>query len=132
MIYRRAFISIRAGCRSVGNMLAVALETPREKGKNEDLLRCNVEDPTEEDIAACNRYHNYEQAPHRTAVHFYDVSDPEAPVFKSQFIPFNSNGETVSVAGTIAITPLPNGKLSDGANRRERKPHVVLLPVKSG
>ena len=63
---------------------------------------------------------DYESAPEPTAIHFYDVSDPEAPVFRSQFIPKNSNGETISVAGTLGITPLPNGRylmvLTGGSN----------------
>ena len=73
------------GMQLVGKMLAVPLESRR----------------TGED---------YESAPEPTAIQFYDVSDPEAPVFKSQFIPKNSNGETISVAGTLGITPLPNGR----------------------
>ena len=97
------------GMQMVGNMLALALETPRQYGKDADLARCYVEEPTPEDIAACNRYNNYERAPDRTAIQFYDVSDPEAPVFKSQFIPKNSNGETLGGAGVLGITPLPNG-----------------------
>lgn len=98
------------GMQMVGNMLALALESPRTKGKDADLARCYVEEPTREDIAACNRYNNYEQAPDRSAIQFYDVSDPEAPVFKSQFIPKNSNGETLGGAGVLGITPLPNGR----------------------
>ncbi|HET9530701.1 MAG TPA: hypothetical protein VFQ92_10135 [Blastocatellia bacterium] len=73
------------GMQLIGNIMAVALEAPRE---GED----------------------YESAPDRTAIQFYDVSDPEAPVFKSQFVPKNSNGETLSVCGNVGITPLPNGR----------------------
>ena len=94
------------GMQMVGNMLAVALETPRQFGREADLDLCVNFD----DQAACERYFSYERAPERTAIHFYDVSDPEAPVFKSQFIPKNSAGETLSVAGVVGITPLPNGR----------------------
>lgn len=73
------------GMQLVGKILAVALETPR-KGDN------------------------YESAPDRAAIQFYDVSDPEAPVFKSQFVPKNSSGETLGGAGVVGITPLPNGR----------------------
>ena len=38
------------------------------------------------------------------------MSDPEAPVFKSQFIPKNSNGETLNGVGVVGITPLKNGR----------------------
>lgn len=73
------------GMQIIGKMLAVPLESRR----------------TGED---------YESAPEPTAIQFYDVSDPEAPVFRSQFIPKNSQGQTISVAGTLGITPLPNGR----------------------
>lgn len=73
------------GGQLIGNIMAVPLEARREG-------------------------EGYESAPEPTAVQFYDVSDPEAPVFKSQFIPKNSIGQTISVAGTLGITPLPNGR----------------------
>lgn len=73
------------GGQLVGKIMAVPLESPRTG-------------------------EGYESAPEPTAIQFYDVSDPEAPVFRSQFIPKNSNGETISVAGTLGITPLPNGR----------------------
>src|SRR5262245_10750779 len=94
------------GMQMVGNMLAIPLESPRQFGKEVDLELCEKFD----DQAACERYYNYERAPHRTAIHFYDVSVPEEPKFRSQFIPKNSAGETLSVAGVVGITPLPNGK----------------------
>ena len=73
------------GGQLVGKIMAVPLESPRTG-------------------------ENYESAPEPTAIQFYDVSDPEAPVFRSQFIPKNSAGQTISVAGTLGITPLPNGR----------------------
>ncbi|HEX5731585.1 MAG TPA: PKD domain-containing protein [Blastocatellia bacterium] len=94
------------GMQMVGNIMAVALESPRQVGKEVDLELCQDFD----DQAACDRYFNYERAQHRTAIQFYDLSDPEAPLFKSQFIPKNSAGETLSVAGVVGITPLPNGR----------------------
>lgn len=96
------------GMQLVGNIMAVAMETPRQLGSLVDLSRCN--DAENPDQAACERYFNYERAPDRTAIQFYDVSDPEDPAFRSQFIPKNSNGETLSVAGVVGITPLPNGR----------------------
>src|SRR4030095_14063630 len=59
------------GMQLVGNIMAVALESRREGD-------------------------DYESAAEPTAMQFYDVSDPEAPVFKSQFIPKNTAGETLS------------------------------------
>ncbi|HXG65995.1 MAG TPA: PKD domain-containing protein [Blastocatellia bacterium] len=93
------------GMQLVGNIMAVALERPRPFGKEVDKELCG-----KGDLAACDRYLNYERAPDRTAIQFYDVSDPEAPVFKSQFVPKNSNGETLSGASVVGVTPLPNGR----------------------
>jgi hypothetical protein len=93
------------GMQMVGNIMAVALESPRPFGKDVDNERC-----ANGDQEACDRYLNYDRAPDRTAIQFYDVSDPEDPDFRSQFVPKNSNGETLSVAGNVGITPLPNGR----------------------
>lgn len=90
------------GMQLVGKMLAMALETPRQFASEEDEERCRNGDQE-----ACDRY---ERAPDRTAIQFYDVSDPEAPVFRSQFVPRNSAGETLGGAGVLGITPLPNGR----------------------
>ena len=95
------------GMQAVGNILAVALESPRQFGKKIDLILCNQDPP---DTAACDRYYGYERAQSETAVHFYDISDPEEPKFRSQFIPRNSAGENISKVGVVAITPLPNGR----------------------
>lgn len=94
------------GMQLVGNMLAVALETPRQTGPQSACLVCAAIG----DDDACALCHNYERAPDRTLIQFYDVSDPEGPVFRSQFVPKNSNGETLSRAGVVGITPLPNGR----------------------
>ena len=90
------------GMQMVGKMLALALESPRQFASEEDEDRCQNGDQE-----ACDRY---ERAPDRTAIQFYDVSDPEAPVFRSQFIPKNSNGETLNGVGVVGITPLKNGR----------------------
>ena len=94
------------GMQLVGNIMAVALETPRAFGKEVDKELCDDFD----DQAACERYYQYEMAPDRTAIQFYDISNPEEPKFRSQFIPKNSQGETLSVAGVVGITPLKNGR----------------------
>ena len=93
------------GMQLVGNILAVALESPREFGKQSDLIACLAGNQD-----ACNRYFNYERATNGNIVQFYDVSNPEEPVFKSQFTPRNSAGENLSKLGVVGITPLPNGK----------------------
>jgi hypothetical protein len=72
------------GLALVGNIMAMAAESPR----GPDLFNPD-----------------YVPAPHRTLVMFFDVSDPEHPVFKSQMTTENEmGGET----GTIAVTPLPD------------------------
>jgi hypothetical protein len=93
------------GMQQVGNILAVALESPREFGKRSDLAACLAGDQ-----AACVRYFNYEQATNGNIVQFYDISNPEEPQFKSQFTPRNTAGENLSKLGVVGITPLKNGK----------------------
>ena len=95
------------GMQAVGNILAIALEAPRSVGKKSDLILCNQDPP---DTEACDRYYNYERAPSETAVQFYDISNPEEPDFRSQFIPRNTAGQNISKVGVVAITPLKNGK----------------------
>jgi hypothetical protein len=46
----------------------------------------------------------------RTQIMFFDVSDPEAPVFKSQYAPINGAGEVLAAAGVVGVTPLPGGR----------------------
>jgi hypothetical protein len=93
------------GMQQLGNIMAVALESPRQFGKESDKLLCVVNN----DQAACNRYFNYERATNNI-IQFYDISTPEEPVFKSQFTPRNSAGENLSKLGVVGITPLKNGK----------------------
>src|SRR5215471_9809123 len=90
------------GMQLVGKMLALACESPRQFTSEADEDLCKHGDQ-----AACDRY---ERAPDRSAIQFYDLSDPENPVFKSQFIPKNSAGQTLGGAGVLGITPLPNGR----------------------
>lgn len=94
------------GMQMVGNILAVALESPRQTGPHSACLACAQTG----DRASCDLCTNYERAPDPTLIQFYDVSDPEAPVFKSQFVPRKANGETLTKAGVVGITPLPNGR----------------------
>ena len=94
------------GGQQVGKMLAIPLEKPRQNGSGTDLRRCILN----LDLDACDRYFNYPKAPYASAIHFYDTSDPEDPKFRSQFIPRNADGQILEDAGTLGITPLPNGK----------------------
>jgi hypothetical protein len=70
------------GMQLVGHMLALANESPMRPmipppgSKPEDRLP-PIPDPS------------YDVAPHPTAILFFDVSDPEAPRFKSQFAPLD-------------------------------------------
>ncbi len=69
------------GMALVGNILAVAMEHPRQSG---------TIPPTQ--------------------IMFFDVTDPEAPVFKSQYTPVDSVGVPRHSAGVVAVTPLPSGR----------------------
>ena len=69
------------GMALVGNILAVAMEHPRQSG---------TIPPTQ--------------------IMFFDVTDPEAPVFKSQYTPVDSLGYPRHSAGVVAVTPLPSGR----------------------
>jgi hypothetical protein len=64
----------------VGKMLAIALESPGDPSLTPSKIM------------------------------FFDVSNPEAPVFKSQYTPINGAGQARASAGTVAITPLPGGR----------------------
>jgi hypothetical protein len=94
------------GMQQVGNVLAVALETPRPGGYWSDYILCTHHD----DQAACQRYNSYEKSTNGNIVQFYDISNPEEPKFLSQFTPRNSAGENLSKLGVVGITPLKNGK----------------------
>ena len=93
------------GMQVVGNVLGLALESPRETGPHSACVACVATgDPT-----LCNLCYDYEPAPNRTLIMFLDVSDPEHPQFLSQFVPKNSSSETLAGAGVLALTPLPDG-----------------------
>jgi hypothetical protein len=81
------------GMQLVGNILGIALETPRLSALPDQL-------PDD----------NYDKALNRTLISFFDVSDPEAPRFKSNFVPINGAGEVLANAGALGITPLANGR----------------------
>src|SRR5215204_4936017 len=61
------------GMQQVGNILAVALESPRPGGYYSDLVSCTVD----ADAEACLRYYSYERSTNGNIVQFYDVSEPE-------------------------------------------------------
>jgi len=69
----------------VGHMLAIAVESPRPADP--------IFDP------------DYEAAEHKTLVMFFDVSDPEHPVFKSQF---TTEVEMGGKTGAVGVTPMPD------------------------
>ena len=94
------------GMQLIGKMLAIAVETPRQFGSQSDCNACVLTGSEE----ACDRCLNYQRAPNRTQIMFFDVSNPEEPVYKSQYAPINGAGEILANAGTVAITPLPNGR----------------------
>ena len=106
------------GMQLVGNVLAVVVEKPRQFGSVSDESLCNFNPQTYAD--ACLRYYNYERAPDKTMVMFFDVSNPENPLFLSRFVPTNSNG-VFERAGVVAVTPMPDGAymmaVSAGNNR---------------
>ena len=94
------------GMQLVGNILAVALETPRPGGYWSDYLSCTLDANAE----ACLRYYSYEKSTNGNIIQFYDVSIPEEPKFLSQFTPRNSSDQNLSKLGVVGITPLKNGK----------------------
>jgi hypothetical protein len=71
------------GMQLVGHMLAIAVEGRRDNGGS------------------------YDPAPNPTLLMFFDVSDPENPVFRSQFAPYDGNGNPLTKAGFVGVTPLP-------------------------
>lgn len=77
------------GMQLVGNILAMAVESPR--------------DPDPDD------HPDYEVAPDPVVIMFFDVSNPENPVFRSQYIPITGDGLPRASASFAAITPLPPG-----------------------
>ncbi len=81
------------GMQLVGNILGIALEIPRQSALPYDA-------PDD----------NYDKALNRTLISFFDVSDPETPRFKSNFVPINGAGEVLANAGALGITPLANGR----------------------
>ena len=82
------------GMQLIGNVLAVALETPRPRP-----VICAI-DPNH---PSCS----YDPADDPTLIMFFDVSNPETPRFLSQFAPRLPNGVAFQEAGVLAVTPLP-------------------------
>lgn len=95
------------GMQLVGNVLALAVETPRNP-----LLRCLGACALGPNPQACMQqcqadFGDYEVAPNPTLIMFFDVSDPESPRFLSQFAPHHPEGDPFQGAGVVAVTPLP-------------------------
>ena len=74
------------GMQVIGHMMAMAMDT-----------RANTNDQPNGDLYP------------KSLVQFYDVSNPEMPVLKSSFAPRSREGQQLSDADGIAITPLPGG-----------------------
>lgn len=94
------------GMQVIGNVLAMAVEHPRPGGSEAECQDECALIPSSED---CQRCLNYERAPNPTMVMFFNVSNPEDPQFLSQFALVDGDGQQRQVAGTVAITPLPDG-----------------------
>ncbi len=90
------------GMQVVGHVMAVASETPRPYPN--DCAACFI---TPNPPDACDVCFNYERASAPTLVQFFDVSDPEAPVWTSQFVPVDQDGDALPGADGIAVTRLP-------------------------
>ncbi|MDO8631135.1 MAG: hypothetical protein Q7R41_11645 [Phycisphaerales bacterium] len=94
------------GMQLIGNILAIAVESPRDP-----LAECiGVCLGIPICIDFCNDNIHYEVAPNPTLIMFFDVSDPEAPVFKSQFAPVAGQLGPLTKAGVVGVTPLPGGR----------------------
>jgi hypothetical protein len=96
-----------AGMQVVGHMMALATDTPK---------RPLIDDPNSTPGHRLPQIPDpsYEVAPQPTAVMFFDVSDPEAPVLKSEFTPIDGpEGDAATKplhdAEGIGVTPLPGG-----------------------
>jgi hypothetical protein len=97
------------GMQVVGHMLALASEARRDL-LAECIVACELtqENPAE-CISACRETIHYERATHPTLIMFFDVSNPEAPDFKSSFAPVDQHGAHLTGADGLAVTPLPGG-----------------------
>jgi hypothetical protein len=92
------------GMQLIGHILALPVESPRQFGPDSACTRCAVShDLSSPDCQSC---YNYERAPHPTLVMFFDVSNPQLPVFKSQFPLVNRQGDELEDCGILALTPL--------------------------
>jgi len=95
------------GMQLVGHVMAMAADHPKQP------IVANPDSTPEHPLPPIPDP-NYDVAPHRSIVLFFDVSDPEAPVFKSQFAPLDGpvgdpNSKPLSDADGLGVTPLPNG-----------------------
>ena len=109
MSCRRESMGHPGGMQLVGNILAMAVESPR------------VPDPDD--------HPDYEVAPHPVVIMFFDVSNPENPVFRSQYIPINGDGLPRASASFAAITPLPAGLYLMVTAGGAHNTTWVLLPI---
>jgi hypothetical protein len=110
------------GMQLIGNILAIAVETPRQFGLDEGICNSCLSNSSSFScpLSIINTCVNYERALDPTIVMFFDVTDPEAPVFISQFAPKDNNGNPLTKAGVVGVTPLRDGAylmaVTGGAN----------------
>jgi len=69
---------------------------------------CTDDDDCASDCTnACQDRITYDRAPNPTLFMFFDVSNPEAPVFRSQYAPVDGSGAPLTKTGFVGLTPLP-------------------------
>jgi hypothetical protein len=96
------------GMQLIGHTLAVAVE-----GRRDPLVNCvnicsSVPGCVVEQVCRENDFlENYEVASRPTIIMFFDVHDPENPVFISQFAPLRADGTPQTKTGFVGVTPLP-------------------------
>ncbi len=95
------------GMQVVGHALVMASETPRPHP--EGCAPCLLF-PADDHPSFCNPCFDYVRASTPSVIMFFDVSNPESPVFKSKFAPFDRDGNHLTGADGIALTRLPGNR----------------------
>ena len=92
------------GMQRLGHMLVLATDTPRPFPNGCAACFLFPDPPPQCDICF-----DYERASSPSLIMFFDVSIPEDPIFKSQFVPVDANGAALPFADGVAVTALPGG-----------------------
>ncbi len=95
------------GMQVLGHALVMASEHPRPYP--EGCAPCLLF-PPDNHPAACDPCFDYERASTPSVIMFFDVSDPESPVFKSKFAPQDEDGHYLAGCDGIALTRLPSNR----------------------